>query len=155
MSGPASDPYVVLGVSRQASPSEIARAYRRAARATHPDSRPDDPSAAERFVNVSAAYEILGDPYRRAAHDRATAVTRVVVTRRPTTSAPPPVRLGGSRFAGGFGLGARPAPFGRPFQRGFLDRTAHGWRSPASADEELLEVAADLLRRLRTSGLFG
>jgi curved DNA-binding protein CbpA len=58
MSGPASDPYIVLGVSRQASPSEIARAYRRAARATHPDSRPDDPSAAERFRNVSAAYEI-------------------------------------------------------------------------------------------------
>jgi curved DNA-binding protein CbpA len=63
------DPYVVLGVRRQASPDEIARAYRRAARATHPDS-PDSGAGAERFQAVSDAYDMLRDPGRRAGYDR-------------------------------------------------------------------------------------
>ncbi len=61
------DPYVVLGVRRQASPEEIARAYRRAARLTHPDSGGAGP---ERFRLVSDAYEVLRDPGRRAGYDR-------------------------------------------------------------------------------------
>lgn len=62
------DPYVVLGVPRQASASEIARAYRRAARATHPDSGAG--RSGEGFRAVSDAYETLRDPRRRAAYDR-------------------------------------------------------------------------------------
>jgi curved DNA-binding protein CbpA len=63
------DPYGVLGVRRQASPDEIARAYRRAARATHPDSG-GACAGAERFQAVSDAYEVLRDPGRRAGYDR-------------------------------------------------------------------------------------
>jgi curved DNA-binding protein CbpA len=63
------DPYVVLGVGRRASPDEIARAYRRAARATHPDSGGPD-TGSERFQAVSDAYEVLRDPGRRAGYDR-------------------------------------------------------------------------------------
>lgn len=63
------DPYGVLGVRRQASPDEIARAYRRAARLTHPDSRGSG-AGAERFRLVSDAYEVLRDPGRRAGYDR-------------------------------------------------------------------------------------
>jgi DnaJ-class molecular chaperone len=60
-------------VARQASGEEIARAYRRAARASHPDSAcPDSAGAgsAERFHAFSDAYELLRDPRRRAAYDR-------------------------------------------------------------------------------------
>jgi curved DNA-binding protein CbpA len=62
------DPYVVLGVARQASGEEIARAYRRAARASHPDS--GGAGSTEQFQAVSDAYEVLRDPRRRAVYDR-------------------------------------------------------------------------------------
>jgi DnaJ-class molecular chaperone len=64
------DPYQVLGVSRDASEKEIKSAYRRLAKKYHPDQRPDDPKAKERFAEASQAYEILGDKERRAAFDR-------------------------------------------------------------------------------------
>jgi curved DNA-binding protein CbpA len=63
------DPYLVLGVGRRASPDEIARAYRRAARATHPDSGAPG-TGSDRFQAVSDAYEVLRDPGRRAGYDR-------------------------------------------------------------------------------------
>lgn len=69
MRGEHRDPYVVLGVSRQASASEIARAYRRAARATHPDS--SGGGSSDGFRTVNDAYETLRDPRQRAAYDRA------------------------------------------------------------------------------------
>ena len=62
------DPYIVLGVPRQASAAEIARAYKRAARASHPDS--GVAGSAERFRVVSDAYDQLRDPRRRAVYDR-------------------------------------------------------------------------------------
>jgi molecular chaperone DnaJ len=68
-SGDDRDPYGVLGLRRQASPDEIARAYRRAARATHPDTGGEG-GGAERFRAVSDAYEVLRDPGRRAGYDR-------------------------------------------------------------------------------------
>ena len=68
MSREGRDPYIVLGVPRQASGEEIARAYKRAARASHPDS--GSAGSAERFQAVSDAYEVLRDPGRRAMYDR-------------------------------------------------------------------------------------
>ena len=62
------DPYIVLGVPRQASAEEIARAYRRAARTSHPDS--GGAGSAERFQAVSDAYDELRDPRHRAVYDR-------------------------------------------------------------------------------------
>jgi curved DNA-binding protein CbpA len=62
------DPYNVLGVPRQASGEEIVRAYRRAARRSHPDS--GGAGSAERFQAVSDAYGELRDPRRRALYDR-------------------------------------------------------------------------------------
>jgi len=63
------DPYGVLGVGRQASSDEIARAYRRAARATHPDGGGSD-AGADGFQAVSDAYDVLRDPGRRAGYDQ-------------------------------------------------------------------------------------
>jgi molecular chaperone DnaJ len=63
------DLYVVLGVPRGASPSEIKRAYRRLARRYHPDINPGDREAAARFRQILDAYETLTDPDRRRRYD--------------------------------------------------------------------------------------
>lgn len=65
----ANDPYQILGVSRDAKPDEIKRAYRSLARKYHPDANPDDPEAEARFKEVSLAYEILNDPEKRRRYD--------------------------------------------------------------------------------------
>ncbi|MBN9264512.1 MAG: DnaJ domain-containing protein [Hyphomicrobium sp.] len=63
------DLYTVLGIARGAQEDEIRRAYRRLAKELHPDVRPDDPAASERFKRVTAAYDILGDATKRRRYD--------------------------------------------------------------------------------------
>jgi hypothetical protein len=65
------DLYRVLGVDAGAARPDIVRAYRRLARASHPDAHPGDPAAEARFRLVTLAYQVLADPRRRAAYDRA------------------------------------------------------------------------------------
>lgn len=64
------DPYAILGVSKTASTDEIRKAYRKLAKSLHPDARPDDARAQEKFSEVSAAYKLLADPEKRAKFDR-------------------------------------------------------------------------------------
>jgi DnaJ-class molecular chaperone len=64
------NPYDVLGVPKGASEAEVKKAFRRAAKQHHPDQNPTDPRAAERFAEVNAAYEILGDQDKRQRFDR-------------------------------------------------------------------------------------
>jgi DnaJ-class molecular chaperone len=64
------DPYTILGVKRDASGEEVKRAFRRLAKAHHPDKNKDDPKAQDRFSELNSAYEILGDPAKRKAFDR-------------------------------------------------------------------------------------
>ena len=64
------DYYKVLGVSRDASPEEIRRAYRRLARQCHPDVNQGDPSAEEQFKRLTEAYRVLSDPDLRERYDR-------------------------------------------------------------------------------------
>jgi curved DNA-binding protein CbpA len=68
---PGPDLYQVLGVAREATGAEITRAYRRRARAVHPDTAPPGAGSAARFRAVSEAYQVLSDPARRAAYDHA------------------------------------------------------------------------------------
>lgn len=63
------DYYKVLGVSEKASQKEITRAYRKLAREFHPDTNPDNPKAEERFKEVSAAYDVVGDEDKRKEYD--------------------------------------------------------------------------------------
>jgi molecular chaperone DnaJ len=63
------DLYAMLGVAEDADSKTISRAYRTLARELHPDTHPDDPEAAERFKDVTAAYDVLGDATKRAEYD--------------------------------------------------------------------------------------
>jgi len=64
------DYYQVLGIGRNASPEEIKRAYRKLARQCHPDLHPGDRQAAERFKEISEAYQVLSDFERRTKYDQ-------------------------------------------------------------------------------------
>jgi len=113
------DLYQLLGVSREASRDDIARAWRRRARAEHPDSRPGDAAAPGRFRALAGAWHVLGDPARRAAYDQALAREQTppsasrppgpaVVTPVPRMPGSPPLWAGPVRVEG-----PRRAP-GRP-----------------------------------------
>ena len=91
------DPYTVLGVAKTADLAEIKKAYRKLAKKFHPD-QSKDPKAKDKFAEVSAAYEILGDETKRGQFDRG----EIDAEGKP-------------RFQGfeGFGAGAGPGGFSR------------------------------------------
>ncbi len=62
-------PYQALGLTKAATADDIKKAYRKLARASHPDLHPDDSGAEARFKRISAAYELLKDPETRARYD--------------------------------------------------------------------------------------
>jgi DnaJ-class molecular chaperone len=66
----ALDLYQRLGLKRGASEAEIKKAYRSLAKQLHPDRNKDNPKAAERFSQITAAYDLLSDKDKRARYDR-------------------------------------------------------------------------------------
>lgn len=89
----AKDYYEVLGVNKNASTDEVKKAYRRLAKQHHPDAN-KDPRAAERFKEISEAYQVLSDPQRRQMYDR----------------------VGHATFASGEGQNFRHGPFTYTYQ---------------------------------------
>lgn len=64
------DPYQVLGVARSVSSEDLRKAYRKLAKEFHPDRNQGNEKAADRFKEISAAYDLLGDADKRAKFDR-------------------------------------------------------------------------------------
>jgi molecular chaperone DnaJ len=68
------DFYAELGVAKTATQDEIKKAYRKLARANHPDSNPGDTAKHDKFKAVAEAYDVVGDPDKRAKYDEVRAM---------------------------------------------------------------------------------
>jgi DnaJ-class molecular chaperone len=90
------DPYATLGVARTASEKDIKAAYRKLAKELHPDRNKDNPKAAERFSEVTRAYDLLSDKDKRAKFDRG----------EIDADGNPAMPFGAGGFGGGFRPGA-------------------------------------------------
>jgi len=126
----AADPYSVLGVARGASEADIKKAYRQLAKELHPDRNRDNPKAAERFGQVTAAYDLLSDKDKRARFDRG----EIDADGNPSS----PFGFGTGRGAGGgfrqnagaggFDFGTDSSDFGDIFE-GLFGRATGGFSS--------------------------
>ena len=94
------DYYQVLGVPKNATASEIKKAYRKLAQQFHPDANPGNTDAEDRFKEISAAYDVLGDEERRASYDKVR-------------------EMGASGFGPGFAGGGAPGGAGWPPGAGY------------------------------------
>ena len=100
------DPYRILGVSKDSSDAEIKKTYRNLAKKLHPDTNQGDQKVAERFKEISAAYSLIGDKKKRAQYDNG----EINADGAPTGFAGGGSPFGGGSFSRG---GARSSnPFG-------------------------------------------
>ena len=95
-----SDPYSILGVARGANEKDIKSAYRKLAKELHPDRNTDNPKAAERFSQVTHAYDLLSDKDKRARFDRG----EIDAEGNPAN---PFAGMGGGMGSGGFNGGGQ------------------------------------------------
>ncbi len=145
-SGPVPDLYQLLGVPREASRDEITQAWRRRARAEPPDAQPADADAPDRFRALAEAYQVLGDPGRRTAYDRALAREQQPTNRVPGAGTRVTVRRPTERGDGG-PLVRVPGP---PLRAGPVRVEVPGRESPAGdrAEEDIrLAMLAGLALR--------
>jgi DnaJ-class molecular chaperone len=130
------DPYEVLGLSRTASEAEIKKAFRKAAKAHHPDRNANDPKAKDNFAEVNAAYEILSDPAKRAQFDRG----EIDAEGKP-------------RFQGFEGFSNRRGGFEADFEHfGFGPGGSFGRASSRGADDIFSQLFGDAFASARQGG---
>ena len=124
----ARDPYEVLGVKSDASESDIQKAFRKMAKKYHPDLHPGDKKSEDRFKEVNAAYDIVGDAHKRARFDRGEIdASGAEIHRNPFAG-------GGRHPGGGFGGGG--------FQGGF----SHGGAAGGFAFDDLSDLFGGVFR---------
>lgn len=127
----ARDPYLELGVSRTASAAEIRKAFHKLAKQHHPDANKGDKKSEERFKQVSAAFDIIGDAEKKKKFDAG----EIDVDGRETGRGG--FGGGGSPFGGGFNRG------GGGFQRGGAGE---------GPEIDLNDLFGDILGRNRGAG---
>jgi DnaJ-class molecular chaperone len=125
----ARDPYLELGVSRTASAAEIRKAFHKLAKQHHPDANKGDKKSEEKFKQVSAAFDILGDVDKRKKFDAG----EIDADGRET-------------MRGGFGGGG--SPFGGGFNRG----RPGGMGGGEGPEIDLNDLFGDILGRNRGAG---
>jgi DnaJ-class molecular chaperone len=131
----ARDPYLELGVARTATAAEIRKAFHKLAKQHHPDANTGDKKSEERFKQVSAAFDIIGDPDKRKKFDAG----EIDADGRETMR------------GGGFGGGG--SPFGGGFNRG---GGGFGRGGGAEGPEiDLNDLFGDILGRNRGGGAGG
>jgi DnaJ-class molecular chaperone len=142
------DLYQRLGIKRGASEEEVKKAYRSLAKQLHPDRNTDNPKAAERFSQVTAAYDLLSDKDKRARYDRG-----------EIDEDGNPKMPFGSGFGGYSTGGAGPRPGGPGGQGGGFEGFPGGFEAGGAADfSDLFEGlfgAANAARGRRQSGPTG
>lgn len=106
------DPYTVLGVSKSVSEKDLKSAYRKLAKAHHPDQNKDDPKAHAKFAEISSAYDFLSDANKRAAYDRG----EIDADGNPRFAG---FRGGGARSGAGAGAGFSAEDILKEFMSGF------------------------------------
>ncbi|MCI4659314.1 J domain-containing protein [Cryobacterium algoricola] len=115
------DFYKVLGVSKDVTPADLKKAYRKLARKYHPDSNPGNPAAEAKFKEISEAHSVIGDPAQRKEYD---AVRAMGGGARFTAPGGGGSQQGGGFddvFGGMFGGGARQQGYSYQQQGGFDD----------------------------------
>ena len=150
---PMKDPYSLLGVAKTASAAEIKKAYRKLARKLHPDVNPGDKKSEERFKEMSGAFEVLGDPKKRALFDEFGEVsTRPGFDEAKVREYQRQAQAGG--FAGGAGGfsgrtgGYDPddlaSMFGDLFSRRQAGRSQRAWTEATPGDDVEASIEVDL-----------
>ncbi|MEO6041425.1 MAG: DnaJ C-terminal domain-containing protein [Croceibacterium sp.] len=118
------DPYAILGVQRAADDKAVKSAYRKLAKQLHPDRNTDNPKAAERFSEITRAYDLLSDKDKRARFDRG----------EIDLDGNPAMPFGGGGFGGGFNGGYSPGAGG---QGGFSARDFEGFSGGGGEEVDL------------------
>ena len=128
------DPYATLGVARSATEKDIKSAYRKLAKELHPDRNKDNPKAAERFSDVTKAYDLLSDKDKRAQFDRG----EIDAEGNPAMPFGHGFGTGGGGFGGG---GFRPGAGGA---RGFSAQDFEGFGGAEGLDIGWYELEGGL-----------
>ncbi len=129
----ARDPYLELGVSRSATTEEIRKAFRKLAKQFHPDTNPGNKAAEERFKQVSAAFDILGDAAKKKKFDAGE------------------IDADGRETMRGFGGAGGGAGGGNPFGGGGFQRGGFG-RGAEGPDIDFSDIFGDILGRNARGG---
>ena len=135
------DYYEVLGVKKDASADEIKKSYRSLAKKYHPDKNPNDKVAEEHFKEIQEAYDVVGDPPKRAEYDQLRDAERRGFSFRDMGDIFSRGRRGNTRTGSGFGfedLGGLGDLFSRFFDRG--ERVRSSRYGPTRGNDITIEL---------------